>query len=448
MEDAVFDRVRKISYAEITSKEKREVFQLPAVRRSMRHLQYAHVLMSKEILQLANRYMEFGPARATLQQIGYESLQAECEAKTVRDEYRAISPFIHYFSYARGYHPVGYFVGIAAIAGFAAFHVGIIRRTGMDIISAISLAAQAVSFLVLTLHCFKPSFKNEKRELSVDKDIERMSLSGMCYLRLHGMDVLAAAQERLAAETSQDLRANDSSIRTLKDKFIKDTAIESLTVHLLIGVVPCICSCVTSSVRWWAKGETLMALGALSGVWATIGAFMMPCQVAFFLRLGQRLSDFEIRRCEADIRTCPPNMIHRITPRFKQLLHECHSFGNRCHGMLYFFAPFILLYSAQMVLGIMQANFSSKENGDICVPYWVFFSTFQPVISMLLFVHGFGHLNLAIERDCDQDIVELNIKLTYSETHVPNWLLQQVSEAKVGVTHVREHGGRRREGAV
>ena len=35
-------------------------------------------------------------------------------------------------------------------------------------------------------------------------------------------------------------------------------------------------------------------------------------------------------------------------------------------------------------------------------------------------------MNLAIERDVDQDIVEMNIRLTFSDSHVPNWLLQQL----------------------
>ncbi len=41
-------------------------------------------------------------------------------------------------------------------------------------------------------------------------------------------------------------------------------------------------------------------------------------------------------------------------------------------------------------------------------------------------IHNFGLLNVAIERDIDQDIVEMNIRLTFSDSHVPNWLLQQM----------------------
>ena len=33
---------------------------------------------------------------------------------------------------------------------------------------------------------------------------------------------------------------------------------------------------------------------------------------------------------------------------------------------------------------------------------WVFFALFQPLISFIIFDHGFAKLNLAIERDVDQ----------------------------------------------
>ena len=48
------------------------------------------------------------------------------------------------------------------------------------------------------------------------------------------------------------------------------------------------------------------------------------------------------------------------------------------------------------------------------------------MLSLVMIIHGMGICNLAIERDVDQDIVEMNIRLTYSESHVPNWLLQQM----------------------
>jgi hypothetical protein len=86
------------------------------------------------------------------------------------------------------------------------------------------------------------------------------------------------------------------------------------------------------------------------------------------------------------------------------------------------FIPILAAYSVQLVGGI----FAPSINSESCVPLWVFFAVFQPVVSLIVMIHGYAKLNLAFERDVDQDIVEMNIRLTYSESHVPNWLLQQM----------------------
>jgi len=133
---------------------------------------------------------------------------------------------------------------------------------------------------------------------------------------------------------------------------------------------------------------------------------LMLANVAFSIRMSQKLSMFEIRRAEADIRTVTPTMIHRITPRFKSLLHECHQCGNTAHGLLMPYAPTTFVNIIQLIGGIFQATMSGQEEEKICVPGWVFAGAFQPVLTTMVFIHGYGSLNLAIERDIDQDIVE------------------------------------------
>jgi len=118
--------------------------------------------------------------------------------------------------------------------------------------------------------------------------------------------------------------------------------------------------------------------------------------------------------------------IHRITARFKALLHECHYVGNLTHKTLVFYS-ITVVNVIQMISGIYIANIADAEGGLVSeVPTWSFAVVLQPVVTVIVFLFGFGNLNLAIERDIDQDIVEMNIRLTYSETFVPNWLLQQM----------------------
>jgi len=63
VENDVMDRRQGMSFTEIGNREKRDVFQLGAVRRNMRHLDYADLLLTKEALALAQRFMEVSHKR-------------------------------------------------------------------------------------------------------------------------------------------------------------------------------------------------------------------------------------------------------------------------------------------------------------------------------------------------------------------------------------------------
>ena len=80
----------------------------------------------------------------------------------------------------------------------------------------------------------------------------------------------------------------------------------------------------TDTLSLMQRGETLLAVLAGCSVYSKLTQMLILAETAFFMRMSQRLSEFEVRRVEADIRTVTPNLIHRITARFKSLLHECH----------------------------------------------------------------------------------------------------------------------------
>ena len=172
----------------------------------------------------------------------------------------------------------------------------------------------------------------------------------------------------------------------------------------------------------------MAVLAGVGGIGCKTVCWSYIALTSFMVRLAQRLAELEIRRVESDIRTVTPNLIHRITPRFKSLLHEAHRTGNNVHQIFSFFIPVVITNVLQIITGVFVANFDDQEEGltKVCVPGWVFAAVFQPVLTLLIYVNGFGNLNLAIERDVDQEIVEMNIRLTYSDSHVPNWLLQQM----------------------
>ena len=102
-------------------------------------------------------------------------------------------------------------------------------------------------------------------------------------------------------------------------------------------------------------------------------------------------------------------------------------FGHLGNGSIKLIGIITIINTVQLVGSIMKASFGQgSASASTCVPAWCFAHAIQPIVSMIMFVHHFGLLNIAIERDIDQDIVEMNIRLTFSDSHVPNWLLQQM----------------------
>jgi hypothetical protein len=124
MEDSVQD-IERMSFAEIAGDEKRQVFQLGAVRRSMRHLPFGAIFMSEEILTLSKRFMEIGPARSSVMHMGLGTMSSGEIGPHARRESTAmqeawyISPVLAVVQKVRGYHPV--FFVLAVVAGGGEF---------------------------------------------------------------------------------------------------------------------------------------------------------------------------------------------------------------------------------------------------------------------------------------------------------------------------------------
>lgn len=62
-EDSMMDRRKNMSFMEIDIHEKRAVFSLDVVRRSMRYLKYSSILMSPSSHVVSQKFMEIGPNR-------------------------------------------------------------------------------------------------------------------------------------------------------------------------------------------------------------------------------------------------------------------------------------------------------------------------------------------------------------------------------------------------
>ena len=421
LEDSVMDKRRSISFRQVSGAEKRAVFQLGAVRRNMRHVEHAQMLLSEEALKLSNKFMEMGPSRASLLSIGHVAIQGEANSSYDAERYW-VSWGLGVIGDLRGYHPVGWVVATASQLGQVSFYAMHIYLHGANIISCSSLLLAFFQLAVMPFNTFETAFLKKNLTMAKDTPEDDLWMSASCYARLRGMEVFGAGQRKLAAEKGHDLDP-DSDMSTYGPALVKTVLRETIFVHFLLMFGPMSASSIITAVRMYNRGQHLMAALAVCSFWSLGVSALILAEIGFNVRLCQRLNELEIRRTEADIRTIAPNLVHRVTPRFKALLHECHGISNTTHFPLANLIPFLLVSFVQMVTGLFVA---STGGSDACIPTWTFAAFFSPAITLLVIIHGFGELNLAIERDVDQDIVEMNIRLTFSENHVPNWLLQQL----------------------
>ena len=300
MEDSIMDRRKKLSFVQISIQEKRDVFRLPAVRRSMRHLNYAQILMTDEALELANKYMEMGPTRASLLQIGYSSVQVSNAEKSFVEECGYISPLFKALSVFGGYHWATWTLNLFfSLCDFAFFGLAIYREGNIDAITGPVLVSIFFFLFFNQSHCFSTAFT--KIDLAADTPLDAMHLTGTVYLQLKGLDTLARAQQRLAKEKKRVIPP-EADFAVFKKSVVNSTFLEAMTVHFLFGAGTVVASALSTIINSWSRGDQIALVLAVGSVLNKLVMLMVCVHVTFVVRLMQNLAEFEIRRVEADIR--------------------------------------------------------------------------------------------------------------------------------------------------
>ena len=130
-----------------------------------------------------------------------------------------------------------------------------------------------------------------------------------------------------------------------------------------------------------------------------------------------------------------PNLVHRVTPRFKSLLHECHMTGNLCSDIFLNVSIVLAFYALQLVGAVMQASLAggtqaniqtgeAAGGGGICVPAWCFGVVFQPTLSLIVFIYYFGESYMAESDTTTKENTNPNpdffLTSTYTLTHPPS----------------------------
>ena len=356
-----------------------------------------------------HRYMEIGPHRCSILQIGYSAVNAnpdQLAEKGYREERSYISPLFRVVLDLQGHNIPSLIVYAAAVVGEILYIYRHMGEHGSSLIGASSLGGAVVLGALNSCVGFAEIRSARGNNLVINRHLDDMSYSGYIYLQLKGIDVLATAQEKYCKDSGTELEDVDR-LKTLKASFTRSAGIETFVAHFLPAAIPLCTTCIVTAWRHFAEGDKLMGALALLTLWSKFVGCLAFAHIQFFIGLSQLLNTFEVRRVEADIRVCDVGLIHRVTPRFKAMLQESHAIGNASHKFFFMFAPIVFLYALQLIGGLFKsasAGEVDEEEGEVvrCVETWVFFALFQPLISLVIVIHGLAKLNLAIERDVDQ----------------------------------------------
>ena len=194
--------------------------------------------------------------------------------------------------------------------GECAFYVACMVHNGFaDVITSSAFFATFCVLLVNVFHCTGTAFDEKNIRLSRDTEIDELYLVGVSFLRVIGIEAFHKAQVRKAVETGKRPLDGNISLLTMRDGAVKKCLWESLTVHFLPLVIPTALSALVSVYRNYNRGEFVLSALALMTVYSKVIIGLILVETAFFVRLAQLLSMFEIRRVEADIRTIAPSMV-------------------------------------------------------------------------------------------------------------------------------------------
>jgi len=175
---------------------------------------------------------------------------------------------------------------LALVTGAAQFVwvVSCINRSGsFDLVSGCTAGGCIFLFLFNIAFAAKKALKGNKIPLTGATDIDLLSVSGVNYCRLKGLDHLATAQEKDASTYGRKIEPINS-LRVFRDNVVEATLKEAIFMHGLTGFPMYLCSLV-SLYRGVERGESPMFLfGCASSAWHTFIVSVMMAQTAFTIR--------------------------------------------------------------------------------------------------------------------------------------------------------------------
>ena len=257
--------------------------------------------------------------------------------------------------------------------------------------------------------------------------LEDCSMSSYLLLMLKGMDVLAKQELDLKKAGGGGVDGGEVSVYA---KVRHRIATRSLTYALILnlGFLILWFVALVTTLRFHAEREEWNMFAFAVGSLATsVGITMASATTTFYINCSQILFHLDVKRLQHDIRTCNVKDSVLIVPRVNGLLKQLHGFTNSTHKFFFMWLPIVACSWIMLVIALYNLNI--VKDLQYRVPCWIIIASVQPVGSLLSFYHGFASLNLILERDLDNDLNDLQLRIRCAEGMRFQW--GEVNAAKI-----------------
>ena len=246
------------------------------------------------------------------------------------------------------------------------------------------------------------------------KKLEDSTMSDSTFLVFLGLNMLIEKEEDLRNTLDENGENRvPNKYKSLRDDLMHGTAVQvGVAVLLLFGpfvLIPIVFSFREHFIaREWSYA--LLCVGSF------VSRLMYACnqgQLFYYVRLNQVVHNIELKRLQQNIRSCTYDQVYMIVPRINHLYAEFMDVCNKSHLFFILMIFFCVLNLAQLAVAIYKLNVIGVEFYE--VPGWVLFGPLLPALSVIILYLGFAKLNRNIEREVDNDLVNLRMKCHYVE---------------------------------
>ena len=361
---------------------------------------------------LKKRFLDL-PGKCSSRGIGHQAITTEgiTEGKmtTYKQEKNVIAPWLSKLHFLQGNRRVPFVILIVAQITEIIYIVESIKYGSSAEVSSILLVSQIIICIAYIIINYT-EVKAYLAKASVwTKAENESSFTGSTFLVMYGLDTSIRLED--------DLRNGEgpNKHRELRNKMTRDSFLLSffcIFMPAILNAVPFVSY--SFKEHYDAKEWVLMCLCV--GTFISRGCIAVSSlTVSFCVLLAQSVHIFELKKLQHDIRNCTIEEIPLIFPRLKNLLLEIHQVCNMSYIFFYVYFPIIVSSVLMLLTSIFNLNVAKNENYQ--VPVWILVSMVVPLFPVIAFYVGYASINRITERDIDEDLNDLELRLQFAVGH-------------------------------